>query len=138
MNKKIGSYILFINLKFDAKIDIGKLGKISFCKGHYIYVGSALNGLDIRIQRHLVKEKKLHWHIDYLLTKADAIQVFYRLGNKKEECNIANVLKENLSSIDGFGCSDCECKSHLFYGPYENIIKSISKLNMRKYFNEKY
>lgn len=133
MAKKIGSYILILKLKYDTKINIGKLGKFDFKKGHYIYVGSALNSLDNRIQRHLSKEKKLHWHIDYFLTKADTIEAFYKEGKVKEECKIAGVFKKDFSKIPGFGCSDCSCKSHLFYGEYEDIKKSISSLNMSRY-----
>jgi len=40
-----GSYILLIKLDEDKDIQIGKLGNISFKKGYYAYVGSALNGL---------------------------------------------------------------------------------------------
>ena len=64
-----GTYCLLIHLKQDSKITIGKLGEKNFQKGYYIYVGSALNSLKTRIQRHLRKEKKIHWHIDYLLNK---------------------------------------------------------------------
>ena len=68
MNKKTsGSYILLLDLDNNLEIPVGKLGNISFQKGHYVYVGSALNGLDARIKRHLRKHKKIHWHIDYLL-----------------------------------------------------------------------
>ena len=52
-----GSYILVIELKEEKIIQIGKLGKIHFKKGFYVYIGSALNGLEQRITRHLIKEK---------------------------------------------------------------------------------
>ena len=63
-----GTYCLIINVKKDVKIKIGKvLGEIEFKKGCYLYVGSAMNSLEKRVQRHLSKDKKKHWHIDYLL-----------------------------------------------------------------------
>ena len=65
-----GSYLLLIELKDKETIQIGKLGKIDFMKGFYVYIGSAINGLEQRINRHLRKEKKLHWHIDFLLKSA--------------------------------------------------------------------
>jgi Uri superfamily endonuclease len=111
-----GSYILVIELKKDKTIQVGKLGKIHFKKGIYAYVGSAFNGLEARINRHLRKTKKKHWHIDYLLDFAEVVDVFYKENEKKEECYIAKKLEENSAPIPGFGCSDCRCKSHLFYG----------------------
>jgi Uri superfamily endonuclease len=138
MHKKIGCYILILNLKNDSKLKIGKLGEINFSKGNYIYVGSALNGLDARIQRHLKKEKKNHWHIDYLLKKADIIDIFYKQNNVKEECEIARKIENSLEKINRFGCSDCDCKSHLFYGSFEKINELLFTLNMNQYVNKKY
>jgi len=128
-----GTYLLVIELNKDLSIDIGKLGSMEFKSGFYIYVGSALNGLDQRIQRHLKSEKKLHWHIDYLLKHAKIISVFYRESDNREECVIAKALNENLSPVIGFGCSDCKCNSHLFYGFKKEILSSIEKLQMCHY-----
>jgi Uri superfamily endonuclease len=127
-----GSYVLIINLENDKNIQVGKLGKIFFKKGYYAYVGSALNNLDKRIERHLRKQKKFHWHIDYLLAHSVIIDVYYKETNKKDECEKANIFTK-LLSIEGFGCSDCKCKSHLFYGELHSIMKHIIKLNMEKY-----
>lgn len=117
-----GAYCLIIELKKDSSIKIGALGNIKFKKGLYCYVGSALNNLEKRIQRHLSKKKKLHWHIDYfLMNKNTSIKkVFYKQSNKKEECKIVKfMLKNSISSITKFGCFDCNCKGHLFM--IENI-----------------
>ena len=128
-----GSYLLLMELKNDKKISVGKLGEIKFNKGIYVYVGSALNGLDQRIQRHLRKNKKIHWHIDYLLKYTDLVDVFYTESMVRKECTIANELEKELLSVQDFGCSDCRCESHLFYGPYKPIVNIIDKLNMEKY-----
>ncbi len=128
-----GSYTLLIELKKDQDIQIGKLGKISFKKGCYVYVGSALNGLEQRINRHLRKSKKMYWHIDYLLQHAKVIDVFCKESNTKEECMIVKSLDEKLSSIHGFGCSDCSCSSHLFHGFKDDISSVIFELNMCRY-----
>jgi Uri superfamily endonuclease len=45
---------------------------------------------------------------------ARIVQVFFKRGNKAEECEIAKVIGEEDEPIIGFGCSDCNCKSHLF------------------------
>ena len=129
-----GSYILIVELKNNSIISIGKKKeKERFNKGYYIYVGSALNGLDQRIQRHLRKQKKIHWHIDYLLKHAVLIDVFCKESKIREECNIAKKLDGQLCSIPGFGCSDCRCKSHLFYGNFEEVMSAVEKLQMNTY-----
>ena len=110
-----GSYILIIELKKAKTIQIGKFDKIHFKKGIYAYVGSALNGLEARINRHLRKTKKKHWHIDYLLDFAEIVDVYYKENDAKEECKIAEKFEGEFVPIPGFGCSDCRCKSHLFF-----------------------
>ncbi len=133
-NKLKGSYLIIIKLEDNKNFKVGKLGKIDFKKGYYVYVGSAMKGLEKRIQRHLRTQKKIHWHIDYFLSQARIINVFFKLSNNKQECKIAESLGEKLSSITGFGCSDCKCKTHLFSGAYEDIQNAISKLQMTEYF----
>ena len=128
-----GSYILIVELKKDKIISFGKKRKERFNKGYYIYVGSALNGLDQRIQRHLRKQKKIHWHIDYLLKHAVIIDVFYKESKIREECNIAKKLDGQLLLISGFGCTDCQCKSHLFYGSFDEVMFAVEKLKMNSY-----
>lgn len=130
-----GSYIILIKINKDSNITIGKLGNISFEKGFYLYVGSALNGLEQRITRHLKDNKKLHWHIDYLLKHAKIIDIFYKESIISEECEISEKINEYFQSIKGFGCSDCRCKSHLFYGDYTSILNNISRLDMIRYIN---
>ena len=128
-----GSYLLLIELENDTTHTVGKLGEIEFNKGFYVYAGSALNGLEQRIKRHLRENKKIHWHIDYLVQYAKITDVFYKENNIREECHIAKKLDKKLLPISGFGCSDCICKSHLFYGTNEEIKNSIDTLNMKTY-----
>lgn len=128
-----GSYVLILKLNENKTINIGKLGKIDLEKGFYIYVGSALNSLEARINRHLRRNKKIHWHIDYLLDFAFITDVFLKEKSFKEECRIAQIFEEKLISIKGFGCSDCRCRSHLFYGNYNEIIGIVKNLNLEKY-----
>jgi Uri superfamily endonuclease len=112
-----GIYVLVIHLARDVNVNIGALGKTPFKKGMYAYVGSAQTNLEQRVKRHLRKEKQKFWHIDYLLDSdaAKIIKVFYKKGNKAEECKIAEAISERSKLISGFGCSDCNCKSHLFH-----------------------
>lgn len=111
-----GIYLLLFNIKNKEKIRIGGLGEYIFKKGYYIYVGSAMNNLTKRIQRHLRKHKKLRWHIDYLLSKVQNLKVIPIRTFLKWECEIAEKLSFLSDEIFfGFGVSDCKCKSHLFY-----------------------
>ncbi|KYK32267.1 MAG: endonuclease [Thermoplasmatales archaeon SG8-52-3] len=128
-----GSYVLLIKLNENITIHIGKLGKIYFCKGFYVYIGSALNSLESRLNRHLRKNKNIHWHIDYFLNAAKIIDIYYNENLVKDECVIANNFEKKLLNINDFGSSDCKCKSHLFYGNFKDIISIIKKLKMNKY-----
>ena len=128
-----GSYILLIELKHDRDIQIGSIGKISFKKGFYAYIGSALNSLEQRIERHVRVDKKLHWHIDFFLEHARVFEVFYKKSSDRKECYIANIFNEKLQYIPDFGCSDCKCKSHLFFGELLDIRGLIKDINMEKY-----
>lgn len=120
-----GIYTLLIKLDKPQTITIGKLGKISFPAGHYAYVGSALNGLESRIARHLKKEKALRWHIDYLLQKASVEEIIYSSTEKDKECTIASQLAQKLKLIPYFGCSDCRCISHLYFCKDKGILREI-------------
>ncbi|MBN2599660.1 MAG: GIY-YIG nuclease family protein [Candidatus Thermoplasmatota archaeon] len=131
-----GTYLLVMELPHDTTVLVGKLGSIHFQKGCYVYVGSAFNGVEQRIQRHLRKQKKKHWHIDYLLPCTRVIEVFYKESNQREECTIAGTFEGAFSSIPGFGCSDCSCTSHLFSGSSHEISRRAVKLHMMPYRRE--
>lgn len=115
-----GVYCLCIEVTDDLCLQIGALGLLEFMKGRYIYVGSALNGLDSRVLRHMNTSKgvynAIHWHIDYLLREesANVEAVYVKLSDEKIECEIAGEVSHYGSGVKGFGCSDCRCNSHLF------------------------
>ena len=103
---------------------MGSLGNIEFKSGYYAYVGSALGGLKQRLKRHLKKDKKKRWHIDYLLELANIEGVFVWQSKKAIEDKIACKLKKKFDYIDGFGSSDSRCESHLFYSKDKNKLLS--------------
>ena len=127
-----GCYILIIELKENITIQIGKIGNKLFKKGFYAYIGSALNGLEHRINRHLRKEKKIRWHIDYILQHGKIIKIFYKENDKKEECSVAKKFDGELLSISNFGSSDCKCNSHLFHGTLKEILNVVDQINMKQ------
>ena len=119
-----GSYILLIRLPEAQTMTIGSLSEVYFPQGYYAYVGSALSGVESRVNRHLNQNKRLHWHIDYLLPKASITEIIVSETNGKVECAIARALSAQFDSIPGFGSSDCQCLSHLFFAAEERQMKS--------------
>ncbi len=129
-----GSYILIIFLKEDRVIDVGKLGRFLFPKGYYAYVGSAMNSIEKRIERYLRRDKKLKWHIDYLLLYGKVVYVFKIPSEKKIECRVARKI-ESIGRIVAkkFGSTDCNCRSHLFYFSYDpknNISNMLNDIQL--------
>ena len=53
--KEEATYVLQIKITDNFKKNIGKLGKIFFEKGEYVYIGSAKGCLHSRLGRHLKK-----------------------------------------------------------------------------------
>jgi Uri superfamily endonuclease len=116
---------LVILISENIELIVGALGRISFEKGYYLYIGSGMgsNGsatLEGRVNRHILPsaKKKRHWHIDYLLDheKSNIDRLYLIPSRYRLECIIARELTETSDTIiKDFGSSDCHCKSHLFY-----------------------
>jgi Uri superfamily endonuclease len=109
------TYQLLILVPSTIKVTIGKLGSFAFPIGRYIYTGSAKNNPEARIARHLSNAKRLHWHIDYLLS-APGVEISETRRFEERECAI-NQRTPGRILIPGFGASDCRagCGSHLKY-----------------------
>jgi len=120
-----GTYVLLIHVPYDIQLSIGALGELELEAGYYAYVGSALGGLEARVQRHVGENKKIHWHIDHLLTRGRVIDVTQGETNERKECAIAGELAKHLKLIAGFGSSDCKCESHLFYSLDFNELRRL-------------
>ncbi len=125
-----GSYLLILKNNKEQEIKVGALGKRRFLPGYYLYVGSALNNLEKRIERHKRKRKKKFWHIDYLTTRFKFLGSVKFPSERKKECQIAGILKKDFLAIDGFGATDCACLAHLFYSltePASSFVNAIGK-----------
>jgi len=115
-----GTYALFLQLGQDTPITVGRLGTFSFRVGYYVYVGSALGsgGLSARLARHHRQQKRLHWHIDYLLARAHIVGILADTSGERLECAWARKWLDTpgaRSIVPGFGASDCDCPAHLIY-----------------------
>lgn len=112
-----GFYQLVIVLSRPHDIRVGRHGRFSFPEGYYVYTGSARRGLESRIARHFRRRKKMRWHIDHLLRYGQITSV-RRYGNNRSECELSWKVEGLPSSriiAPGFGSSDCNCSTHLFY-----------------------
>ncbi|OYT40997.1 MAG: hypothetical protein B6U89_00365 [Desulfurococcales archaeon ex4484_58] len=128
-----GVYLLVIAVCRDIVVET-RSRKFRINRGFYIYVGSARGpgGLRARINRHLRREKKLFWHIDYLLSNpnTEIVLIYYRIVEEKDdlESRIATILNNYLPGIKGFGCSDkTRDYSHLYWCGY-SITSCINEL----------
>ncbi len=138
-----GSYVLLAELASSKDILVGKLGHISFPKAFYAYAGSAMNGFEARLARHLKDNKKPHWHIDYLLNEARLSKIilcpsgpfacchserseesYSAQGRLRVECFLAQALHKEFQSISGFGATDCKCRSHLYFAGDKDRLTS--------------
>ena len=132
--KDRGSYLLILNLKKNRKIDIGKLGKIHFRKGFYIYVGSAMANLSKRMERHRRLRKRHHWHIDELRAVAEFHSALAIRSSDRLECEIAEAVSGIAGwSVPRFGSTDCMCQTHLF-GMASDPIQSEDFQKLLQYF----
>ena len=109
-----GVYLAIFHLVRTQVITVGHLGRFTFQRGHYLYVGSAQRNLEARLTRHGRRRKSLRWQIDYLSIKAPFVGALVLRGPKSRECRLAAILaKYYPRPIARFGASDCQCGGHL-------------------------
>ncbi|MBN2323279.1 MAG: DNA/RNA nuclease SfsA [Spirochaetes bacterium] len=116
---KRGSYLLLLKNTARREIPVGTLGRVSFEEGYYVYVGSGMNGVDARVARHKRGRKRHHWHIDRITPSPMRItRVYIIRGNRRLEDDIAGRMERIAPRrVEGFGSSDSNKSSHLFYFP---------------------
>ncbi|MFP3091262.1 DNA/RNA nuclease SfsA [Treponema sp. TIM-1] len=112
-----GNYLILLKIPKPTEIVAGSLGSRLYAPGWYVYAGSAQKNLSTRINRHLRKiRKQKHWHLDYLTPHAETIKALPIFSYRNLECSLAKALADlGGGAVPGFGCSDCRCKSHLYY-----------------------
>ncbi len=109
-----GVYCIFLRLEESADLEIGALGELNFAPGVYVYVGSAMNSVEKRLERHFSRPDNQYWHIDYFSDKAEPFDYFILPESSEYECQLADIFSVVGEPVPGFGCSDCSCESHLF------------------------
>ena len=129
-----GSYILILRLPARKNIEIGKLGRLQFKAGYYLYAGSAQKNLTQRLERHRRERKNLFWHVDYLRAQAEFHWALPIRTGDDLECELASALKKIAGwEVPGFGSSDCSCDSHLF-GMAKDPLHSPEFIALLQYF----
>jgi Uri superfamily endonuclease len=123
-----GSYALLMGNPATASLTVGRLGRVNFPAGYYVYFGSAKGsgGIRGRVGRHLRSEKKPHWHIDGVLQVMQVIAVGYAEGEEPFECIWSRRASEEKGwgiPAAGLGASDCRagCPAHLFFWAGKSI-----------------
>jgi Uri superfamily endonuclease len=89
-----------------------------------------------RLGRHFSQEKRLRWHIDYLLQEAEPVGAFLVHGGAGMECSLSRLLSslDGSEPVEGFGSSDCSCISHLYRideSSIPSLTGEIGKLSWR-------
>lgn len=128
-----GVYCLLLECSDACTVRVGALGERRFVPGWYLYTGSALGsgGLS-RVSRHIrfyrEQYRRPKWHIDYLMA-AEAVRLRKVICAKTEtdlECVLAAAIGGD--GVTAFGCSDCDCATHLFYRhemPEEEVLAAF-------------
>lgn len=115
-----GSYVLQLRLLRARSMRIGRWPRVDFPPGWYVYAGSAHGpgGLRARVLRHLKppSQKRLHWHIDFLLTSASIETAAWSVGTADLECRWTSLMAAHGQRYPrAFGASDCRCCGHLLH-----------------------
>ena len=133
-----GTYTLVLERTGDDTLTVGALGAIDVPAGWYAYTGSALgSGGFARLDRHRAvaagENDTRHWHVDYLLGD-DATHVERVVTTPAAiECGVARRLVGATDrTIPNFGCSDCDCRSHLVAdGDRETLLGAVERAHER-------
>ncbi len=112
-----GAYGLVLWCRTAVRVRVGALGLVALRPGWYCYVGSARSGLRARLARHLrTVRKRAHWHIDYVRRRTRPVALLVWEGEEADECALSDAVAALADgSVEGFGCSDCRCASHLHH-----------------------
>ncbi|MBD3406456.1 MAG: DUF123 domain-containing protein [Candidatus Lokiarchaeota archaeon] len=133
-----GVYAIIIKIEKKLELTIGRLGKVCFTPGIYVYSGSAMGqgstSLENRLKRHFSESKTIHWHIDYLVAMAKSVKAWYAESSNRRECELAQEMDKSNKferAIKGFGSSDCKsgCYAHLYkHIGNSDTVSDISKM----------
>jgi len=129
MQSKPGTYVLLLESRSAAMVEVGRWGQLRLQPGYYAYVGSAFGpgGIKARVARHCRSKKRMHWHLDYLRSHLTPLAAWCSYSPNRLEHDWALTLAAEtaFSPIKAFGSSDCSCISHLFYMPARMDLQQL-------------
>ncbi len=123
MNVK-GSYALLVEVNEELR------GRWHLGPGYYLYIGSARGsgGLVSRISRHFSTNKKLRWHIDYVLAEGATPLIAFLFPNLTED-ELYELVSTSLEpAIEGFGCTDKPSHLTHLFKVRESELKELLEL----------
>ncbi len=114
-----GVYQLWIRVRCDISLTVGRLGRFVFPTGVHVYTGRASRRLIARVTRHASGTEHRYWHIDYLLASPQAHLECVTLASSdpEAECTVNQATGTTATCVStGFGASDCRegCPAHLW------------------------
>jgi Uri superfamily endonuclease len=129
IHPKPGTYALIISCASSARIQVGRLGTMQLQGGYYVYLGSALGpgGLRARITHHQKLSTRPHWHIEYVKAHTRLHSIWFSYDARRLEyqwTRVVQTMRGARAPILGFGASDCDCRSHLYF--FERCLARIS------------
>jgi Uri superfamily endonuclease len=131
MKTEPGTYALILECAVRAGLRIGLRLKMDTEPGYYIYVGSAFGpgGVRARVSRHFKREKAKRWHIDFLRESVIFREVWYTHSPEHLEHVWARIFQDmaGVLPVEGFGCTDCKCRAHLFRIPERPDLSVFSR-----------
>jgi endonuclease-3 len=131
-----GTYTILVAVPDATTLEVGALGRIEFEAGWYAYTGSAFGpgGLG-RVDRHRTlaagDRETRHWHVDYLLG-GPAVDLDGTVCSPAVdvECPVASAI--DVADVPEFGCSDCDCHSHLAHASRRRpLFRSVTRAHRR-------
>lgn len=113
---------LIVELRKAVRLHHPRFRQTVFPAGFYIYTGSGKANLLHRIARHLERDHKKRWHVDYLLAHPQAriVDVVVLPREEQRECLVnsdVGKMPGATAVARGFGSSDCRvgCAAHLYW-----------------------
>jgi len=128
------TYILVLEKRTSSPVPL-RTQSVFMKRGVYLYVGSAKRGMQARLARHVRKEKRLFWHIDYVTSRADVTVKAIFLSSRKECATLREISDLGILFGRRLGASDCTCPSHFIHMPDKRLKQVMGALSQRCFIN---